>query len=245
MFAGCRNVAINTKVPMLVQHKNYKDLAMESLDYWRLCDELNIVQAALLVIGKDPSTNRAHKENTIQALITAMPDGYEAAKTAITNAVVAGDLTATIRRDAIMGHVVEEKTERWMGTIEKRVLNLDVNLTTMKVKDLREWLSNRGISTGFFFPQNHNRKLNYLDTGHTNYSPKLAAAIEAWVAVTEAPESKKGKSVKKALEIWLRGNAGRFGLIKPDGNPNQTGIEEVIKVANWATKGGAPKTPAS
>lgn len=45
--------------------------------------------------------------------------------------------------------------------------------------------------------------------------------------------------------IWLRSHAGRFGLIKDDGNPNESGIEEVSKVANWETKGGAPKTPSS
>jgi hypothetical protein len=28
---------------------------VESLDYWRLCDELNVVEAALLVAGEDPS----------------------------------------------------------------------------------------------------------------------------------------------------------------------------------------------
>lgn len=28
---------------------------MEELDYWRLCEELNIVQATLLIIGEDAS----------------------------------------------------------------------------------------------------------------------------------------------------------------------------------------------
>ena len=32
-------------------------------------------------------------------------------------------------------------------------------------------------------------------------------------------------------------------LTKDDGNPNQLGIEEVAKIANWSVKGGAPKTP--
>jgi hypothetical protein len=30
---------------------------MEALDYWRLCDELNVIQAALLVADCDPSSN--------------------------------------------------------------------------------------------------------------------------------------------------------------------------------------------
>jgi len=28
-----------------------------------------------------------------------------------------------------------------------------------------------------------------------------------------------------------------------EGKPNETGIEECAKVANWQEKGGAPKTP--
>jgi len=33
---------------------------MESLDYWRLCDELNVIQAALLIQGEDPSSSQSH-----------------------------------------------------------------------------------------------------------------------------------------------------------------------------------------
>ena len=28
---------------------------MEKMDYWRLCDEFSVVQAALLIVGTDPS----------------------------------------------------------------------------------------------------------------------------------------------------------------------------------------------
>jgi hypothetical protein len=41
----------------------------------------------------------------------------------------------------------------------------------------------------------------------------------------------------------LAAHANEFGLTKEDGNPNEQGIEEVAKIANWDTKGGAPKTP--
>jgi hypothetical protein len=46
-----------------------------------------------------------------------------------------------------------------------------------------------------------------------------------------------------SIVIWLRQHANEFGLTKEDGNPNEQGIEEVAKIANWDTKGGAPKTP--
>jgi hypothetical protein len=36
---------------------------MESLDYWRLCDELSIIQAALLLAEADPSDEKGYAEN--------------------------------------------------------------------------------------------------------------------------------------------------------------------------------------
>jgi len=84
---------------------------------------------------------------------------------------------------------------------------------------------------------------DYLSSLAPNYSPKLAAAVEAWKAVSAAPELRHGKSVKQAIVIWLRQHANEFGLSKEDGSPNEQGIEEVAKIANWDTKGGAPKTP--
>ena len=51
------------------------------------------------------------------------------------------------------------------------------------------------------------------------------------------------KTVKQALVIWLRHHANKFALTKEDGKPNEQGIEEVAKIANWDAKGGAPKTP--
>jgi hypothetical protein len=46
--------------------------------------------------------------------------------------------------------------------------------------------------------------------------------------------------VKQALDVWLGLHANEFGLTKEDGNPNETGIQEIAKIANWDTLGGAP-----
>jgi hypothetical protein len=45
------------------------------------------------------------------------------------------------------------------------------------------------------------------------------------------------------LVKWLREHAVEFGMSDEDGKPNETGIEETAKVANWQLTGGAPKTP--
>ena len=52
----------------------------------------------------------------------------------------------------------------------------------------------------------------------------------------------KGKTPKQALDKWLRLNASQFNLSDDDGKPNEQGIQECAKVANWQDKGGAPKT---
>lgn len=61
---------------------------MEALDYWRLCDELTIHQAALLIAGVDPATY-THVEKLAPH---DRPKGFDAAKHAIANAVRREDI---------------------------------------------------------------------------------------------------------------------------------------------------------
>jgi len=105
------------------------------------------------------------------------------------------------------------------------------------VEDLRNWLRSRGFKTGFFFPEPQQMEPDYLNALHEHYSPKLAAAIEAWKTISADSALRVGKTVKQALVIWLRQNANKFGLTKEDGKPNEQGIEEVAKIANWDAKG--------
>lgn len=206
---------------------------MEKMDYWRLCDELSVVQAALLIVGVDPGeityvmTWQEHER----------PEKFSAALAALSHAIPGGRLSATIRT------AVET---RWDSIAEANydydTDEPDWQKTTILVEDLKGWLKGRGFNTGFFFPQAGDTS-DFLDRCHKNYAPKLAAAIGAWQAINADPELIKGKTVKQALLKWLRKNADQFGLTKDDGNPNEQGIEEVAKISNWDIKGGAPKTP--
>jgi hypothetical protein len=200
---------------------------IDPLDYWRLCDELSVVQAALLIVGKDPSKLQHRIENMPPE---NRPAGYDAATAALVNA---------INRQRLPAHVVVTKDEMQWPTGEP-----DWYRTTIAVEDLCTWLRSRGIKTGFFFPDSQ-ADPDYLSEFHASYSPKLAAAIESWKAVSADDQLRRGKSVKQALIVWLRQHANEFGLTKEDGNPNEQGIEDVAKIANWDTKGGAPKTPGS
>jgi hypothetical protein len=55
--------------------------SIDDLDYWRLCDELSVVQAALLIVGVDPSGRDEGIDNQYPA---SRPRGYNAAKAPLT-----------------------------------------------------------------------------------------------------------------------------------------------------------------
>jgi len=200
---------------------------MESLDYWRLCDELSIIQAALLLVESDPSGENGYAEGWAMHL---RPHGYEAAKTAITNA---------FRRGAIKGRLIPNYEYDINGN-QCGAIDDSINLveSRVEVESLRQWLETRGIRTGFFFPTATNAP-DYLNPKNPRYAPKLAAAVRAWQSVIDAG----GKHPKQALAKWLREHAAEFGMTDDEGKPNETGIEEAAKVANWQPGGGAPKTP--
>ena len=106
---------------------------------------------------------------------------------------------------------------------------------------MRRWLTSRGFSTGFFFPDAKDGAPAYLDPGQPRYSRNLAAAVRAWIAYNEIP----GKSPKHVLDKWLREHASEYGMTNEDGNPVEAAIDRCATVANWQTVGGAPKTPGA
>ncbi len=204
---------------------------MDDLDYWRLCDQLDIVQAALLVCGHDPSADQSTIENWSP---DTRPPGYEAAKTAISNA---------LRKGLIEGQLIPLYKHDLNGNQSIIEYSIDLTVSRIEVESLRSWLANRGLHTGFFFPIATGAP-DYLDPDHPRYAPKLAAAVNAWLASGDESAA-RGRSVKQTLMKWLREHASDFGLSDDDGKPNDTGIEETAKVANWQPGGGAPKTPSS
>lgn len=197
----------------------------DDLDYWRLCDELSIYEAALLIVGQSPG-NQPYVESWETH---KRPKGYEAAKSAIKNALLGG---------RIKGTVEPETTSDINGNPEPIENSISLFASRVEVQSLKAWLASRGLQRGFFFPD-QGETPDYLDPNNPRYAPKLAAAVRAWQAVT-APA---GKHPKQALAKWLREHATEFDLTDDEGVPNETGIEDAAKVANWQPGGGAPKTP--
>ena len=199
---------------------------MESLDYWGLCDQLNVVEAALLVVGEDPSCAEYTEGHNVER----RPNGYEAAK----RAIFSGLDNLSIKGTLIFNPDYDQNGNN-KGIIEGTI---DPYKSVVNVESLTQWLRLKGFTTGFFFPEPI-ATMDFLDPLNTRYAPKLAAAVNAWQAVTDAGK----KSPKQALEKWLREHAAEFSLTNDEGKPVETAIEECSKVANWNAKGGATKTP--
>ena len=199
-------------------------------DYWRLNDVFTVKQAALLIVGCDPASEAGSHCQSWKP--HERPEGYEAAKQAlVTNlesGVIQGLHYPCIEYD-INGNPVGELD----GTT-------DIDRSTVLRHSVAKWITGRGITTGFFQVVSA-PTVGYLDSANARYAPKLAAAISAWQAVTDP----NGKSPKQALVKWLREHASEFGLSDEDGKPNEQGIEEVAKVANWQPGGGAARTPGT
>jgi hypothetical protein len=240
---------------------------MNGLGHWRISEELSVLDAVALILGIDPSSM-----NLESGSASDRPPGWEAALKALKYAVLGKRIPAKIRRRAWSRGWDEEPGEAEEFTKKAGLFpdqdefpdaaryeilrgiifraDPDWSLTTVRVDDLREWLAGRGVTSEFFFPETANipsaidpGNPNFLDSDHPNFSPKLAAAVAAWQAVTGNPNLRRAKSVKTALGLWLRENAKKFRLTNKVGKVNEQALEESVKVANWDPKGGAPKTP--
>lgn len=262
---------------------------MKPSEYWRLCEDLSVIEAACLAVGKDPSIARAAGSDATASAEAAAwlgdedeaqdepenapePDQeLQATFTALQRAVlqnripalvsyaaepelrVAGDLEFAAAMEAAQAHDA--------AFIEFRVPNTafqlvggdfsdlpdaaqmivhkepDWSKTTVSVEALRRWFASRGLHPVFFFPEG--RAEGFRDPQHPRYSRKLACAVAAWEANEEPAPN---KSAKQTIETWVRRNADKFDLTDETGRPSEAAVEEISRVANWSTKGGATPT---
>jgi len=195
--------------------------------FWHLTEAVSLQEAAALIAGYDPHQLALTVGET--DVHPTYPKYYPVIR-ALRQAVASGTLKA--KEEWV--YEIDTISEQEYATV------LKVAETIVNIEDLKKWLTDKGVQVNFFFPSD---KPNYLDERHKNYSPKLAAAINVWEAVTSDASLMHGTTVKQAMMKWLRRHADQYGLTKDDGNPNEQGIEEIAKIANWDSKGGAPKTP--
>ena len=200
---------------------------VEVSKFWRLAESVNIVQAAFLINGTEPQGIEEYVENWAA---DKRPENYVAARDAITSAIHGGSLEGNI------GHITYDLPNGGEA-IDDSVI--DYRKSRVTVKSLIAWLESRGFVTpAISLPSDV--QTGFRDPAHPRYSPKLMAVVEAWESYDS--ESDEPGTPKQRLMKWLRLNASRFGLTDDDGKPSENVIEELAKVANWATAGGAPKT---
>ena len=100
----------------------------DNLDYWRLCDELSVRQAALLVVGVNPSGETGANCDGWQ--VHERPHGYGAAVTAISNA---------LRRRAIDGYLIPVYDYDINGRACLEVEDsVDISASRVNVESLKE-----------------------------------------------------------------------------------------------------------
>lgn len=191
---------------------------MGELDLWLKKDNLKIHEACLLLIGLNPSSV------DLDSLDTKPPSpDYKTWESILMDAIETDILAATKAYDPENMH---PDYIYW-------------NETTIPIKNLKRWLRQKGNIDNIFFKQNMTSPLGYLDPENQNYTPKLHAAVLAWLEVTSDPK-KLIITPKEAIRKYLVKNAKQFGLTIKN-TPNKTAIEEICKIANWRPEGGAVK----
>lgn len=209
-------------------------MRFEISEYWKLADELYVHEASCLIVGIDPEETRDYFEwvqdiDFVRCEFKRSPRGYVATRSAIMSA---------LRSKLIDGHYHVESDMNGNEWIE-------IHNSYVKVESLKSWLQQKGVNNGFFF-QNDLVTEDYLDKSNPYYSPKLAASVAVWKAVSGNPKlHNNGKSIKANMINWLSSHAAELGLVKEDGETNKNAIEnQVAMVANWSVEGGSPSTPS-
>ncbi|MCB1451540.1 MAG: hypothetical protein KDJ67_15760 [Nitratireductor sp.] len=200
--------------------------------FWRLAETVNVVQAALLIAGIEPQGTAEYVEKWDPE---KRPRNYVAARDAIVSAILKQSLDGSIAYEELNSH------DRG-GIPDYDYNSIDHLASSVSVPSIISWLAKRGFQTSAF-GQPKTELPGFRDPSHPRYSFKLAAVVEAWEQYD--PESKEGGTVKQRLMKWLRLNASRFQLTDDEGKPSENVIEELAKVANWATTGGAPRVNPS
>ncbi|WP_156961336.1 hypothetical protein [Haematobacter missouriensis] len=116
----------------------------------------------------------------------------------------------------------------------------DWTKTMLAVRDLKTWLSKRGLTKNFFFPPEPAAATDaFSDPSHPRFCPELDFAMRAWRAM--ADEEIRTGTPKQAVERWMKQHKeewrGRDAL-----EVGSTQWKRIATMVNWQPEGGAGKT---
>jgi hypothetical protein len=170
---------------------------------------------------------------------------FKARLVVLFRAVMAGKLPAAknYEPEVLSPDVAQGEYQRYRVTETRTYLykgapNLET--TTIDKEDLIVWLEANGLTNNIFFSKPEQKAAasevpEYLNPANECYSPKLAAAVQAWMAVTENPPGTR--EALAAIKAWLNRNIKMFKNKK--GSYLASGAsEEIAVVVNWTYQRG-------
>ncbi|WP_431299187.1 hypothetical protein [Tabrizicola sp. BL-A-41-H6] len=235
----------------------------DPLFYWRLSDHVSVEDAAILIAGGDPSAvDEVYFEgvDSLQREEVKRTDGHPgfvATFTGLKTAVRLGRLKAVLEYRVYNGFQSDRKEpywalpQRWLTDPSKFEFDFvddgrdsvflakepDWSRTMLDVRDLKVWLQERGIKTGFFFPASQADEDDFMDPSHDHFAPELAMAVAAWRALSQT--QKLRQSPKAAIDGWITSNPSVW---QGEGEISASAKERIATVANWNRSGGANPT---
>ena len=233
---------------------------------WRLATDISVENAAILIAGGDPSEkaypegSMPFKDGVVKVKVTNGHLGFDAVFAALKAAVICGDLRAQLSyyaTEAPIGletpydpHYVVFAGSELQGKLPSALVIFEDGKRTVviadkpiwaealiHVADLKVWLQERGLNSGFFFPVSNPNSAEFMDPSHDHFSPELALAVAAWRGLANEQIFPKGQ--KAAVENWIAKHPGAW-LGK--GKPSDNAKDRIATLVNWNPIGGAPKT---
>lgn len=107
----------------------------------------------------------------------------------------------------------------------------------VSVEWVKNLLSSKGVTSGFFFPSPTPPSEVFMDPAHEHFSPELALAVTVWRALET--EQKFISSPRNAIKAWIKDNSEAWQSEEPI---KKLAIERIATLVNWEKKGGAPKS---
>lgn len=237
----------------------------DPLFFWRLHDEMTVPDAAILMVGGDPSEKAAQKDFPLTSPLVQKRDypGFDAASGALKGALLRGGIEGTLRYsvekiDSVSplqpNYKVVAMRDLWPILAEAKHHNALASLrvretiqisrepnweaTTLKVESLRRWLRSRGATDAFFVSAEPEvAGAAYLDPSHEHFAPELALAVAAWQSL--ASEQRFVRGPKATIEAWIDANPDAW---LGEGELSASAKERIVTLVNWRKIGGAPSS---